>query len=192
MTTRGRRWALQLHNDILSRTAPYSRASSYMFASETVTIGSAQRTRSSRCDSLCEEHREVAKDGEQNARDRITDRETNPGDRALDLHRCLPARTGVRPRTGNPSHQHGWIDFEKVITDRPHDEWRNRACDEANDEDFQRERTGKLRKKSGTGIDADDCDEHNKPEILKDVTRGVRGVTEETQPRDDGRYDYAG
>src|SRR3954470_810407 len=168
------------------------RASSYMFASETVTIGSAQRARSSRCHSLCEEHREVAKDGEQNARDRITDRKTNPGDRTLDLHRRLTARAGVRPRTGNPSHQHGWIDFEKVITNCPHDEWRHRACDEADDEDFQGERTRKLREKSGTGVDADDCDEHNKPEILKNVTRGVRGVAEETQPRDDGRYDHAG
>src|SRR3954451_9123194 len=45
---------------------------------------------------LREDHREVAEHGEQNAGDRVCDREPDPRHRALDFHRGFPAWAGMR------------------------------------------------------------------------------------------------
>ena len=48
----------------------------------------------------------------------------------------------MRPRTGDAAHQHGRVDLEDVKADRPDDEGRNGAGDEADDKDLRRDRTG--------------------------------------------------
>src|SRR4051812_10366271 len=143
-------------------------------------------------DLLSQYHREVAKHGEQNARYGVADWEPDPGHGALDFHRGFAARTGVRPRTGNAAHQHGRIDLEDVEADRPDDERRDRAGDEASDEDLQRDRTRELRQQPGAGIDADDGDEDHEAEILQHIARRVRCVAEEAQSGDQRRDDHAG
>ena len=98
----------------------------------------------------------------------------------------------MRPRTGNAAHQHGRVDLEDVKADRPDNEWRDRAGDEADDEDLQRDRTCKLRQQAGTGVDADDGDKYHQSQIFQDVARGIRRVAEETQARNDRGNDHAG
>ena len=95
-----------------------------------------------------EDHREVSEHREQDARDGIGDRETDPGHRAVDLDCRLAARAGVRARAGHAAHQHRRIDLEEVVADRPDDERRDRAGDEADDEDLQRDRAGELREQA--------------------------------------------
>ena len=48
-----------------------------------------------------------------------------------------------------------------------------------------------LREQARAGVDADDGDEHDQPEVLQDVAGGVRRVAEEAQPRDQRRDDHA-
>src|SRR6185437_11026953 len=95
--------------------------------------------------SLREDHGEVTEHGDQDARYGVADRETDPGHRALDFDRGFAGRTGMRPRARDTAHQDRRIDLEDVVADRPDDEGRNRAGDEADDEDLQRHRTGELR-----------------------------------------------
>src|SRR3954470_14655867 len=141
---------------------------------------------------LREDHRKISEDGEQKAGDGVGDRESDPGHGALDLHCRLAARAGMRPRPGNAAHQHCWIDLEDVEANRPNDERRDGASDEADQEYLQRHRTGELGQQPGAGIDTDDGDEHDEAEILQHVAGGVRRVAEEPQPRHHRRDDYAG
>ena len=80
---------------------------------------------------LREQHREVAEYGEQDARNGVADRESDPGHRTLGFSRRLARRAGVRPGPGDTTHQDRGIDLEGMIADRPDDERRCRAGDEA-------------------------------------------------------------
>src|SRR3954464_11996378 len=115
---------------------------------------------------LREDHREVAEHSEHDAGDGVADREADPRHAALDFHSRLAAWAGVRPRTGNTAHQHGRIDLEDVEADRPDDEGRDGAGDEAGDEYLQRDRSCELSEKSCTGIDADNGDENNEAQVF--------------------------
>ena len=97
----------------------------------------------------------------------------------------------MRACTGHATHQDRGIDLEEVVADRPADEGRDRAGDEADQEDLERDRTGQLREQAVAGVDADDRDEDHETEVLEDVARRVRRVAEETQPRRDRRHDHA-
>src|SRR5262245_28473333 len=141
---------------------------------------------------LREDHREVAEHGEQDARDGISDREADPGYRALDLDRGFAARAGVGARASDAAHQDRRIDLEDVVADRPDDEGRDGAGDESDNEDLRRNCTGELSQQASTGIDANDGDKDNEAEIFQHVARSIRRIAEETQPRHDRRHDHAG
>ena len=98
---------------------------------------------------LREQHREVAEHREQNARDGIADREADPRNAAVDFLGCLAGRARVRPRAGDAAHQHGRIDLHEVIADGPGEDGRNRAGDEAGEEDEERDLAGQLRQQRG-------------------------------------------
>ena len=81
-------------------------------------------------------------------------------------------------RAGDAAHQHRRVDLEHVA-DGPDEDRRDRAGDEADEEDLQRERAGQLRQQRVAGVDPDDRDEDHQAEILQDVARRVRRVAEE-------------